>query len=525
MSIVDLNAADRPHSNTIYLPTGLVSVIERFIVVRGESIISWALASFVILWTLYHTASTASVSTDSDTSEVSLWAQNFALGYKHPPMTAWVFSLWFSIFRRTDFAVHLLATAVATSALAVTWRLLRDYLDVNRALVGLAALALVPLYTFLAPTLDANTVMMPFWPAALLFYLRARKGHGILDAFLAGAFTGLAFLGKYWAIYLVVGIAVASVVGVGAKKFWRSLAPYVMAASAAIVVAPHLLWYVSERGGDNYDFLTQGVLNADSFGVTLVKSAYYLLGAAAYVIVPLIFFAASRPGRAVLADIVWPDDAGRQQALLLLVVPLVLPAVANLLFPQRLTPLWTYPNWPLLPVILYGSPLITTIDSRAAARACLIALLVAVGAVVVSPVRAYLKLQLIADRSEDHRAYYEQVAEVAADFAGQPVRMLWGSTQIIRGLPFYLPKAHVLRSDPADPKNRAEVGARGLVIICNSDDQPCLDTGATFAGAQSRTTNITLTRTFLGFAGPPSSYRIIVVPAEMTAAMVPPTHR
>jgi hypothetical protein len=47
---------------------------------------------------------------------------------------------------------------------------MRDHLDRDRALLGLAALSLVPLYTFLTQRLDANTVMMPFWPAALLFY-------------------------------------------------------------------------------------------------------------------------------------------------------------------------------------------------------------------------------------------------------------------------------------------------------------------------------------------------------------------
>ena len=92
----------------------------------------------------------------------------------------------------------------------------------------------MPLYTVKAAELNANTVMMPFWAAALLFYLRARRGLGVFDSVLAGAFASLAMLGKYWAVYLFAGMAVAAVTGPGARRFWRSPAPYLMAAGAAV---------------------------------------------------------------------------------------------------------------------------------------------------------------------------------------------------------------------------------------------------------------------------------------------------
>ena len=73
-------------------------------------------------------------------------------------------------------------------------------------------------------------------------------------------------------------------------------------------------------------------------------------------IVPLIFFAALMPNRAAGRDVLWPADEIRRQALVLLIVPLVLPAVINLVIPYRLTPDWTFSNWALLPLVLYGSP-------------------------------------------------------------------------------------------------------------------------------------------------------------------------
>ena len=79
---------------------------------------------------------------------------------------------------------------------------------------------------------------------------------------------------------------------------------------------------------------------------------------------------------------VWPPDDDRRQALLLFLVPLVLPAVVNLALPYRLTADWTYPNWALLPVILYASRDIM-VDERAVARAGLVALAVTLAAIVV----------------------------------------------------------------------------------------------------------------------------------------------
>ena len=87
------------------------------------------------------------------------------------------------------------------------------------------------------------------------------------------------------------------------------------------------------------------------------------------------FSPALRPGRAALADIAWPADDARRQALILFAVPMVLPALVNLVVPARLTPDWTFPNWALLPVVLYGSRKIA-VDSLAVAGAGLVALAV-----------------------------------------------------------------------------------------------------------------------------------------------------
>jgi hypothetical protein len=89
-----------------------------------------------------------------------------------------------------------------------------------------------------------------------------------------------------------------------------------MAVGAAVVIAPHLYWYVSQTGGSNYQFMRESVMTQASFSATLAGSLRYLLGVSAYAAGPLVLLAALRPSSAVLRDIAWPADAERRQALI-----------------------------------------------------------------------------------------------------------------------------------------------------------------------------------------------------------------
>lgn len=517
MSIVGQNSTKRPRAGFGGFVDRLSQHGGRFVAERPEGrIVLSSLAAFVVLWMVFDIVSLASVDAHPDVSEASLWAQNFAFGYKHPPMTAWLYSLWFALLPRQDWAADLLNVTVVACGLAVSWRLLRDHLDKNRALFGLIALVLIPLYDIKTAILNANTVMIPFWAAALLFYLRARRGLGAVDGFLAGAFASLAVFGKYWALFLVAGLAVAAVTGTGRRRFWRSPAPYLMVLGALIVIAPHVWWFVSARGGTSYTFLRDSVAVDQPFGAALARSGRYLVSAVAYAAAPVIFLVALRPGRAALADIVCPSDDDRQQALLLFIVPLVLPALINVAVPYRLTADWTYPNWALLPVVLYGTRAVV-IDERVVARAGLVAFAVALVALLASPLIAYARLA----RGEDqYRAHFKQIAALARGIAGRPVERFWGSAAVTAGLPFYLPAARPLSVDPLSAAGRAAIAAHGILIVCLSGDAPCRDTAAALAAAGARTTEATFTRRFLGLSGQPMDFLITV--AEPTPGAPPP---
>ena len=195
----------------------------------------------------------------------------------------------------------------------------------------------------------------------------------------------------------------------------------------------------------------------------------------------LLLLASLRPGRAALADIAWPADEARRQALILFVVPMVLPALVNLALPARLTPDWTFPNWALLPVVLYGSRKIA-VDSLAAAGAGLVALAVSLAFVVASPFIAYAHLKAGLD---PNRPSSQEVAALAEKMTNKPVRLYWGSPAITGNLPFYLAGTRRLEDDPLSDLGRSEIAAEGLVVACLDGDTPCLTTQAALGGAGS----------------------------------------
>jgi hypothetical protein len=104
------------------------------------------------------------------------------------------------------------------------------------------------------------------------------------------------------------------------------------------------------------------------------------------------------------------------------------------------------------------------------------------------------------------------VVEVAEQLTAQPPQLFWGSPELTGGLPFYLPNARPLEVSPLSPEGRSAIGASGLLVACRTDDAPCEATAAALAGGASRSADVTYARSFLGLAGPPSLYRVTVVP-------------
>src|SRR6266699_2334422 len=204
------------------------------------------LIGYVAVWTLYGVLAKGSQDVHFDMGEAVAWSREPAFGYsKQPPFSAWVVGAWFTVFPLADWAYYLLAMVLAGLALWIAWILSARWLEGEKRAAGLALLTLVPFFNFHALKFNANTILMPLWAATTLWFLRSFETRRVLDAALAGLWAAAAMYGKYWSIFLLLGLGVAALIDHRRAAYFRSPAPWVTIAVGALALAPHVAWLIA----------------------------------------------------------------------------------------------------------------------------------------------------------------------------------------------------------------------------------------------------------------------------------------
>ena len=487
---------------------------------RERTAVALVLA-FALVYALFGTVALASRDVHFDLGELIAWAREPALGYHHPPLSVWIAQAWFALFPLTDWAAYLLGASASAAALWIAWRLFSEWLDGEKRVAALALLTLIPFYAFHALIFNANVAMLPFWAAASLLFLRSYIRRDPIQAALAGAAAAGAMLCKYWSVYLIAGLALAALFDRRRGAYFRSAAPWISIAVGLLVLAPHLIWLVA-GGASTLVFALQTVTGA---GAARLKSLSYVADAAAYAAAPLIAFAALRPSRAAIMDTVLPVDPDRRLAALAWLIPLILPALVNLIVPGRLTAVWTIPNWTLFPLVLLGSPLIL-VTRAFVVRLVAVALAVPVLALVAAPGVALVTHYTGAPGYQPH---YRLLAGAVESFwrsqTQRPLKLIGGEHRLAHGIVFYLPDRPTALADHlvdagggrteislADA-SAARIARDGIVFVCPVRESYCVSALDRAAQALSgMREEVELARSFLGILGRPERYVMFVAP-------------
>lgn len=204
-----------------------------------------------------------------DETQYWLWGQDFAWGYySKPPLIAWLIGAVTTLagsdapfWIRMPAPLLNGATAVLLAALSARAVGPRSAIWVAAAWLSLPAVALGSIL------ISTDTVMAPFFAAALLVHHRLSETRRARDALLVGALVGVALLAKYAAIYFVIGAGIAALLFPAARIGWRNAG--LMLLAMVVVVAPNLLWNL-ENGlvtlrhtADNIGWVENGI-KADS---------------------------------------------------------------------------------------------------------------------------------------------------------------------------------------------------------------------------------------------------------------------
>ena len=479
---------------------------------RCERSVLLALAVYTVLWTLYGTVAKSSQGLHYDMAEVIAWSRDLAWGYKHPPFAAAVAWLGFHVLPLTEWSYYLLAMLMPASALWIMWRLSADYLDIEKRVIGLALMTLVPFFNFHALKYNVNTVLLPLWAATTFVFLRSYRTRGIGWAALAGVLAAAAMLGKYWSVFLLAGLAVAALIDRRRAAYFRSPAPWITIVVGLLVLSPHLVWLM--RHNFTAFSYAVGIHAAKPLSASVTHALGYLGGSLGYVAVPVIVtLIMAWPKRAMLADIVWPAERERRLAAAAFWAPLLLPAAIAPLGGVEITSLWSMSAWTLLPVLLLSAPAVTvreidTIRVLGLALALPFVMLIASPAIAIlaqraGPLPSSAQANLLAQEVErDWRA-----------LTPQPLRFVGGDADLAYGVIAYA--ADAPRALPELPQPGAVTLKRdGLALVCFAEETGCQRDAAAKAAAigPGRTIDVTITRNFWRFPGKPQRYVIVIVP-------------
>lgn len=200
-----------------------------------------------------------------DETQYWLWGQDFAWGYySKPPLIAWLIGAVTTLAGSdAPFWIRMPApllngvTAVLLAALSARVWGPRSAIWVAAAWLSLPAVALGSIL------ISTDTVMAPFFAAALLVHHRLCETRRARDALLVGALVGVALLAKYAAIYFVIGAGLAALLFPAARIGWRNAGLLLLA--LAVVVAPNLLWNLQNglvtlrHTADNIGWVENGI--------------------------------------------------------------------------------------------------------------------------------------------------------------------------------------------------------------------------------------------------------------------------
>lgn len=184
-----------------------------------------------------------------DLIEALTYGREWQLGYdKLPPLPWWLVEIAWRVAGH-DVAYYLLAQVAVVAALAVVYVTARPLAGPLGALSAVLVVDGLHYLNYTAAKFNHDVVQLPFWALAGYALHRGLRVGRLRDWVLLGLAVGILVWAKYFVVVLVAPMVAFALIDDDARKSLRTPGPYVAAAVAFIVAAPHLVWLV------NNDFL------------------------------------------------------------------------------------------------------------------------------------------------------------------------------------------------------------------------------------------------------------------------------
>lgn len=273
-----------------------------------------ALATHVLLWTLV--PGLINHNLPLDTVEALAWGNQWQWGYaKHPPLSAWMTEGMDVLSGHRPWAQYLLSSLSITSAFALVYLTVRSIAGARQALLGVLVLEGMFYFNFKSPEFNVNICIMPALAGmayALWRGLQSSSRHAWIGWVISGLCAGLAVLGKYTAVLLLLPVAAMVLLDPRFRQHFRRPGPYLGLLASLLVVAPHGLWML-ETAGQTLDYAAKRASADDvRWFHRLLRPLSFLL-TAGLLSLPMVVLAALLGRRP--ADAQEPKAAGDSQFL------------------------------------------------------------------------------------------------------------------------------------------------------------------------------------------------------------------
>jgi 4-amino-4-deoxy-L-arabinose transferase-like glycosyltransferase len=281
-----------------------------------------------------------------DLIEALIYGREWQLGYdKLPPLPWWLVEITYRLFGR-DVFYYALAQLTVLSAFAVVWTMARQLVGAVGALVAVLIIDGLHYFTFTAPKFNHDVIQLPFWALTGYAYWAALRHGRTMHWILLGIAAGISLWAKYFIVILAAPLVLFMLLDARARKTLTTPGPWIAAAAAAVVMAPHIVWLLQN------DFLPFAYVDARAthfHGVLdyIVKPPWFSLLQLGHLL-PSLLIAAPYLRRDVRADEPLPgvaDEFDCRIVSLLAFGPAAAITFLSLVSGRNAVPLWGYPLW------------------------------------------------------------------------------------------------------------------------------------------------------------------------------------
>ena len=199
------------------------------------------LFTHLFLWTLVPYIS--NINLPLDTIEALAWGSNLEWGFdKHPPLSAVVVNIFYSIFGSNDLAFYFLSQVCVIISFLIIWKFSQDFFS-NKIFVLLSLLILetIVFFNYTTPEFNVYVCQLPLKAALAYFFWKGINSDRLYYWILIGLFSALGVLTHYSFIIIILSLLIYFLFFL--KKNTKLIQNFFISLFIfLLLLVPHILW-------------------------------------------------------------------------------------------------------------------------------------------------------------------------------------------------------------------------------------------------------------------------------------------